>query len=62
MKRKSQHVVHLAGGVEKLTRCGAEGVVHIVGPAKIRYVNCRKCLDWYYDMRLILSAKRWANG
>ena len=25
--------IHLAGSVDKLTRCGAVGTVHIVGPA-----------------------------
>lgn len=54
MTRK--HIIHLAAG-EQLTRCGTRGIVHIVGPSKIHQVTCAKCRDWYYDMRLRLSAK-----
>jgi hypothetical protein len=57
--KKTPHIIHLAGGVEKLTRCGAEGIVHIVGPAKIHQVTCAQCRDWYYDMRLRLTANEF---
>ncbi len=53
---KTRHVIHLAAGVEKLTRCGMDGIVHIVGPAKIHHVTCVKCRDWYDDMRVRLTA------
>jgi len=54
---KTRHVIHLAGGIEKLTQCGATGIVHIIGSAKIKYVTCAKCREWYDDMRLRLTAK-----
>lgn len=53
---KPKHIIHLAGGIEQLTRCGAEGNIHIVGPGKIDKVTCERCRDWYYDMRLRLTA------
>jgi hypothetical protein len=62
MKAKSVHVIHLAGdlaGKGHLTQCGireVEGGVHIVGPYKVKYVNCKNCLEWYRDMRLRLTA------
>jgi len=56
----SQHVIHLTGdlaGKGHLTQCGIrEGNVHIVGPYKIKYVNCAKCHEWYDDMRRRLTA------
>ena len=54
--KSRRSVIHLAGGIEKLTRCGAIGIVHMVGPAKIHRVTCEKCRDWYDDMRLRLTA------
>lgn len=62
---KTAHIIHLTGdlaGKGELTRCGireasAESPVHIVGPYKIKYVNCAKCHEWYDDMRVRLTAK-----
>ena len=58
---KGIRIIHLTGdllGRKELTRCGIrEGAVHIVGPAKVHQVTCPKCTNWYYDMRLRLSAK-----